>query len=410
MSGSAPVLAQSAPPKSGDIWTWTTLTGDWGGQRAQLERQGVTFNLPYTTELLANLRGGIRRGAVINGLFQPQMDVDLEKLAGWQGAKFRVSGIIAHGPGLTPGYVGSISPVSGIEAPKAARLYELWYEQNVGERFSLRGGLMAADAEFMTSESLSTFFNNTFGWNELFGVALPAGGPAFPLPAPGLRLRFKPADEFYLQAAVFSGDPSGRNGSNATGELPTGTVFSFSGGAFLIAEAGYTPNQGKGAKGLPGAYKIGAWYHTSTRFGDQRFDADGRSLADPLSSGVAVNHRGNTGLYGVAEQMFYRVPGSDDQGLRASSVSPPLPTTAISSTSTPMRVSSIPALSRAAPKTRQALRRHTPRSATGRGRSTATRRFSRARSFRSAPRNPSSNSRTAPSSRRGGRCRATCNT
>jgi hypothetical protein len=41
-----------------------------------------------------------------------------------------------------------------------------------------------------------------------------------------------------------SGDPSGGNGSNQPTALPTGTVASFRGGAFFIAEASYLPNQG----------------------------------------------------------------------------------------------------------------------------------------------------------------------
>jgi porin len=56
---------------------------------------------------------------------------------------------------------------------------------------------------------------------------------------------------------------------------------------------------------------------TSPRFGDQRFDNTGRSLADPLSTGIPLNHTGDFGIYGVVDQMLYRVPGTDDQGLSA---------------------------------------------------------------------------------------------
>ena len=302
-----------------DAETAERLTGDWGGARTRIEQSGIAFNLTYTFEVLANLRGGIRRGIVGNGLIQPQLDFDLEKLLGMSGAKFRAGAIVTHGPGLTAGYVGNFMPVSSIEAGPVARLFELWYEQAIpGEHASFRVGLMTADAEFATSDTASTFMNNTFGWNTLFGLALPAGGPAYPIPAPGARLRVKPAADIYVQAAIFSGDPSGRDGSNPSPfPLPTGTVFSFSGGAFLLAEAGYTPNQGKGAGGLPGAFKLGAWYHTGRRFADQHFDATGLSLADPASSGEPFNYRGNWAVYAVAEQMLFRVPGTEDQGLSA---------------------------------------------------------------------------------------------
>src|SRR5215216_5013317 len=310
----APVA--QAQPASGDIWSQPTLSGDWGGVRTDLERRGITFSLNYTVELLSNLRGGIRQGSVANDLFQPQIEIDAEKLWGWQGAKFRGSGIVTHGPGLTPGFVGNLMTVSNIEAGPVGRVFELWYAQSFfNELWTTRIGLMRGE-DFMSSDTASSaFMNNTFGWNTLFGTALPGGGPDFPLSAPGAQVRVKPATDVYLQAAVFSGDPSGGDGSNRGGVLPTGTVFSFSGGAFFIGEMAYTPNQEKDAKGLPGTYKFGAWYHTSSRFGDQRFDTFGRSLADPASNGIALNHAGNWALYASLDQTLYQVPGRKDQGL-----------------------------------------------------------------------------------------------
>jgi len=149
----------------------------------------------------------------------------------------------------------------------------------------------------------------------MFGADLPVGGPSYPIPAPAVRLRVKPTDTVYVQAAVFSGDPSGGNGSNQPIDLPKGTVFSFRGGAFFISEIVYTPNQEKDAKGLPGTYKLGAWYHTSHRFGDQRFDTLGFSLAHPASNGMPREHAGNWALYAALDQTLFRVPGTDDQGL-----------------------------------------------------------------------------------------------
>lgn len=310
--------ASAGAPKGApiDLWTQPTLTGDWGGLRPHLEHNGVTFSLNYTTEIITNLHGGIRRGAVVNGLFQPQVDVDLGKLWGWDGDKFRASGVITHGPGFSETYLGNILAASNIEAGPIMRLFELWYEKNAfNDRFSIRAGLMVADTEFLTSETASTFTSNSIGWLAWLAENLPAGGPAYPIPAPGARVRVKPTAETYVQAAIFSGDASGGDGSNQGGDLPTGTVFSFRGGAFLITELGYTPNQGKDVKGLPGAYKIGAWYHTSSRFGDQRMDNSGLSLANPLSTGIPLNHTGNWGIYGVVDQMLYRVPGTEDHGL-----------------------------------------------------------------------------------------------
>jgi porin len=56
---------------------------------------------------------------------------------------------------------------------------------------------------------------------------------------------------------------------------------------------------------LPGVLKVGAWHH-SGEFDDLHRDADGRSLADPASSGQARVHEGNFGAYLVAETLLVR--------------------------------------------------------------------------------------------------------
>src|SRR3954447_3482374 len=72
-----------AQAPSDNLWTRPTLSGDWGGLRSTLECNGVTFTFNYTNDFLANVRGGIGRGAIGLGAFQPALDLDLGKLAGW---------------------------------------------------------------------------------------------------------------------------------------------------------------------------------------------------------------------------------------------------------------------------------------------------------------------------------------
>jgi porin len=294
------------------------LTGDWGGTRSFLESRGVTFTFSDTNDLLANVGGGIKTGSVGLGAFQPQLDLDLQNLAGWDGDRVHVHGLVTYGPLFSENYLGDILAVSNIEAGPMARLYAFWYEHNsAGDLWSVRVGLMLADSQFLQSKTAANFINNGISWPTFLAANLPASGPAFPLPAPGVRVRVQPRDDIQLQAAVFSGDPSGGNGSNLPAPLPTGTVFSFSGGAFFIAEASYLLNQGKDSRELPGAYRIGAWYDTSVNFADQRFDNIGLSLASPQSSGIPAEHAGDYGIYGVIDQMLYRVPSTNDQGLSA---------------------------------------------------------------------------------------------
>jgi porin len=293
-----------------DFWHRPTMTGDWGGLRDELVQQGITFSATYTGEVFANVQGGIKRGAQYDGVFQPQVDFDLSKLLGWTGATARLSMLQGQGPSLSTGWVGNLLNVSGVVTiPPATRLYNAWLQQNMfNDVVSVRAGLMNVDAEFMTSATAGTFMNTTFGWTSWTGVDLPGGGPAYPLSAPGVRVKVAPTPEgMYAQGAVFSGDPTGHSGSNSPNTLvPSGTEISFTGGVFAIGEVGYAVNQAKDAKGPPIAFKLGGWYASSTHFQDQQFSTDGLSLANPASSGMPQNHTGNWGFYGVADAALYQ--------------------------------------------------------------------------------------------------------
>jgi porin len=230
----------------------TTLSGDWGGLRPYLERKGLVFTLSYTNDFLSNVRGGIGLGTAGIGAFQPQLDIDLQKLLGWQGGHLHTHGLVTHGPFFSQTYLGNILAVSNLEAGPVARLYSLWYEQSAFDgRFSVRFGLMSADSQFLQSKTAANFINNGISWPTFLAANLPAGGPAYPLPDPGIRVRIKPTDEVAFQAAVFSGDPSGGDGSNQNLPLPTGTVFSFRGGAFFIAEATICPTRARTPRDFP---------------------------------------------------------------------------------------------------------------------------------------------------------------
>lgn len=313
----APAPAEDATPP--DFWHQDTLTGDWGGLRGKLADSGVSFSMTYTGDLQSNVGGGIQTGTVYNGLLQPAVDVDLDKLVGWTGGSLHVSMLQISGPSLSAGYTGNLANVSSINGRPATRLYNTWLQQTAFDNLlSVRVGVMTADTEFFTSQTASLFVNSSFGWPGVLALDLPGGGPGYPLPVPALRIAVSPTPELTLLAGVFGGDPTGHGGSNSLAtQQPGGTVVSFRGGVLSMAEADYAINQGKEAKGLPATFKVGAWYHSSDQFGDQRFDTDGLSLANPASNGVPKNHHGDWGLYGIVDAMLYQLPDGEGRGLSA---------------------------------------------------------------------------------------------
>jgi porin len=137
------------------------------------------------------------------------------------------------------------------------------------------------------------------------------GGPNYPLATPGVRLKLTPNDQTTPLAAPFNGDPSGA-GFTGLQQIkdPAGINFRLRDPPLLIGEAQFKYNQGKDSAGLAGTVKLGLW-HDFGGFNDQRFGTDGLPLTSPLSNGVPIVHRGNTGLYGVIDQMIWRLPGDD---------------------------------------------------------------------------------------------------
>lgn len=293
-----------------------TLTGDWGGMRKVLGDNGVEVGAEYIGETQGVVSGGLRRGAIYEGRFAISTDFDFEKLVGWEGATGHVHAYQIHGRGLSREFLGNLLPASNIEAAPSTRLFDAWVQQNfAGDRASIRLGQIAADDDFLISDTAATFMNSTFGWAALVANNLPSGGPAYPLATPGARLAVMPAEDVTWLTGVFSGDPAGRPGAeDPQTHNASGTTFSFEGGVLVMSEIQYALNRGKDAAGLPGTYKLGAFYH-SGGFDDPRTDTLGLSLADPASSGAPRRHRGDYGVYAVADQMVWREPGSDNDRL-----------------------------------------------------------------------------------------------
>jgi porin len=310
--------AAEKPKQPTSIWQQDTLTGDWGGTRTTLKDKGIEFTLVYIGETFAVLSGGIDRRASYEGRFEFTVDTSLEKLIGWTGASTHFSIYQLHNSGHNVAdNVGSVADSSYIDGLPTTRLFTAWFEQSFNDRFSLRIGQLAADDEFMISPTVGGIVNGTekpsyggllngiFGWAGILGPDMVNGGPAFPLAAPGVRLKVNATDSVTLLAAVFSGDPAGRNCTGNPEECNKyGTTFSFSGGALWMGELQY-----KLAGYLPGVYKIGAW-HATADYADQHFGVNGAgnvvSLADPAAAGP-LNHSGNWGTYGLVDQMVSHI-------------------------------------------------------------------------------------------------------
>ena len=333
-SASASVMPPAVTQGTGtDLWSRSTLFGDPGGLRSGLAARGISFQLQEISEVLGNVSGGVRRGVVYEGVTQTTLGFDLEKLGLWRGGSVLISALQIHGRGASVNLLGNpIHSVSGIEATRATRLYDAYFEQKLfGGRVSIRIGRMRADDEFLISQygpnggpddpnayafasANALFVNATFGFPALLQNDLLSGGPAFPLAVPGIRLRIQPIPAITLLAAVFNGDPAGPGNGDPQQRNRGGILFPLRDGILAFAEAQYAVNQAHDAPGLPGTYRVGGWFHNGA-YADQRYGADGLSLADPASNGLPRGHRGTYGFYAMFDQMVLQTGKSRDQGI-----------------------------------------------------------------------------------------------
>ncbi|MCQ8277103.1 carbohydrate porin [Acetobacteraceae bacterium KSS8] len=307
-------FAAGDPPAATDLWQSPTLFGDMGGLRPVLAGRGVSLGVNETDEVLGNPSGGLRRAAAFDGFTQLGLGVDTSAF-GWPGGVFNVSALQIHGRDLGSEDLDVLELPSSIEAERATRLWELWFQQTIG-RADVKLGLQSIDQEFLTSQNASVFMNATMGWPVLPSEDLHAGGPAYPLSSLGIRLRFRPTDTVTVLGGVFDDDPVGgdfANDGQTLGAAQSGTSFDLGGGALFMAELQFGVNFAPKASaapsqqgspvpsadvaptdpGSPGTYKIGGWYDSGA-FPDQR-----------LGVGSAQAHRTNLGLYAVADQTVW---------------------------------------------------------------------------------------------------------
>ena len=182
---SQPVRVHGRP----SIASSSPANGDPAGIRKSLADRGVTYNLTYINDVLANVRGGARRGVIDQGRLDGALTIDLEKLAGWHGLSVYGNFFEIHNTGrIRRDYVGGINTIAAIEAVPTTRLWELWLEQKFWKgKASIKIGQLAADTEFFGSTISSLFLQSD--WATITAANLPSGGPAYPLSTPGVRLK-----------------------------------------------------------------------------------------------------------------------------------------------------------------------------------------------------------------------------
>lgn len=299
----------------------SSALGSMWGLRPWLSQYGLSFGLQETSEVLGNVSGGMNRGFDYDGLTQMALQLDTRRAFGFYGGTLNISALQIHGRNLSADNLGTLQTASGIEADRATRLWELWYDQKFlnEDRLDVKIGQQSIDQEFITSQNAALFVNTMFGWPMVPSADMPSGGPAYPLSALGVRMEGKPTNSLTLLGGLYNGNPTPINSDGSQEANGGGTAFPLDGGVLAIAEIQYAyPALGSmvdadESEPLARVYKLGIWYDTEN-FADQELDNTGVSLATS-TTGIPQQHHGNYSIYAVADQMIWHSKVDPDRAV-----------------------------------------------------------------------------------------------
>jgi len=290
------------------------LTGDWNGARTSLTNAGVEPYLTYIPGGWANVSGGIETGTRYVALADAGLDLDLDRIAEWHGARFHMDLHWTVNGAPSDELVGQFGTdlVSGYESADAVRFYEIYLEQRLhNDALLIKVGQLAVDSDFFVSEYSGSLTNGSFSF---FGSGRDQFlAPYYPLAAPGIYLLAHLSDRWQVRTGVYTAGVGVDDSSNH------GFDWSFNHGASFGLEVTTSRSPG----GLPGQYTLGTIATTKTltaydELGTVRgtigitamfdqalvLDADGkprlgaflRVAYSPLSDRAVLRVFGNTGF------------------------------------------------------------------------------------------------------------------
>jgi porin len=197
---------------------------------AQDPGSGVAIGATYLTDTIANVSGGVSRGAAWLGRADIRAEFDEDAL-GIDGASAALDIIWTHGSAFSAEKAGDMQVVSNVEGDRVLRPYEAWLQLPLGQGgLAVKAGLIDSNSEFDVQTIGMLFLNSSHGTGPDFSKSGVDGPSIFPVTASTVMLKLeKPHWSIRLGLLnAVAGDP----------ERPRNFRLRFPGedGSLLIAE------------------------------------------------------------------------------------------------------------------------------------------------------------------------------
>jgi len=299
--------AEDAPaptPYSGDFWSRSTLTGDWGGLRNDLAAKGVTLDMAIT-QVGQGVVGGGKNGAwEYGGRGDLILNLDSQKLGLWPGAFFNFE-MEGNWASAVNGKTGALMPVNsnqlfpsppgdifGVTAWNFAQFLSPYFGLAIG-KFATITATSGDMNEFAHGKGDSNFMNMAFNVNPLVAFTVPYSTLGTGL----IVLPTKDPKQAIASLFVMSANDS-----------PTTSGFqNLNGNAVVVAAEGRLRTD---FFGLTGHQLLG------TTFSNKKFTSiDQRLDRDTIENGVLKAEKGSWNLYYNFDQYLYEPKKGEDKGI-----------------------------------------------------------------------------------------------
>jgi porin len=240
---------------------------------AEVASADTAIEVFYRADFLNNSSGGIQTGSTYLDDAGLTFDTNLEDLFGVDDATMFVSLLWNNNNTFSDRYVGDLQVISNIDAEKALRIYELWYEQPLSGSVTLRFGLYDLNSEFDAIETSGFFINSSHGIGADFGQSGKNGPSIFPVTSLTARFDWQMSDANILRYAVLDGVPGDPDD-------PGKTTINLGDGDGVLHALEFNHIRASGAR-----FGVGAWLYSESF---DRIDGNGED-------------GGNAGYYGFAD-------------------------------------------------------------------------------------------------------------
>jgi porin len=182
---SSPAFGQEGTPNySGEFWTRSTLTGDWGGIRNDLAKKGVTIDFNVTQIGQGDVDGGKKINWQYGGRGDLTLNVDTQKLGLWPGGFITVEvegnwdkSVNPDTGALSPVNTNQVFPMTGSDQ---LNIPAVSVTQFLSHHFGVFIGKIATITptsgdmnEFAHGKGETQFFNTGLNVNPVILVAVP---------------------------------------------------------------------------------------------------------------------------------------------------------------------------------------------------------------------------------------------